>query len=138
MLQCLTPPPFPICEIENWFQIFKYHLLEKELVIPVPEDPQSPTVPEINAIDAMKKKIIIHLINSMDKEMFAKLITLLAPNEPIDETMESIEKTLVVHLAHKPTILSERHALHFLKQKSGEDTGQYVMKLREQAINSAE
>ena len=123
-----------ISDIENWFQKFRYHLLEQELVIPTPADLQNPTDVENRAVEAMKKKIVIHLINSMDTEMFTKLKTLVAPNEPINETMESIEQTLIAHLAPKPTILSERHAFYLLKQKSGEDTGNYVTKLREQAI----
>ena len=103
-------------------------------MIPTPVDLQNPTDVENRAVEAMKKKIVIHLINSMDTEMFTKLKTLVAPNDPINETMESIEQTLVAHLAPKPTILSERHAFYLLKQKSGEDTGNYVTKLREQAI----
>ena len=103
-------------------------------MIPTPADLQNPTDVENRAIEAMKKKIVVHLINSMDTEMFTKLKTLVAPNDPIDETMDSIEETLIAHLAPKPTILSERHSFYLLKQKSGEDTGHYVTKLREQAI----
>ncbi|KAL5248276.1 hypothetical protein ACHWQZ_G017456 [Mnemiopsis leidyi] len=121
-------------DIENWFQKFRYHLLEQELIVPVAENPEDPSANETTAINAMQKKIVIHLINSMDTEMFTKLKTLVAPNDPIDQTIESIEKTLVAHLAPKPTILSERHTFYLLKQKSGEDTGHYVTKLREQAI----
>ncbi|KAL5249516.1 hypothetical protein ACHWQZ_G018395 [Mnemiopsis leidyi] len=121
-------------DIENWFQKFRYHLLEQELIVPVAENPENPSANETTAINAMQKKIVIHLINSMDTEMFTKLKTLVAPNDPIDQTIESIEKTLVAHLAPKPTILSERHTFYLLKQKSGEDTGHYVTKLREQAI----
>ena len=121
-------------DVENWFQKFKYHLLEQELILPVPANPNNITGAETTAINAMKRKIVIHLMNSMDTDMFTKLKTLIAPRDPIDETMESIEQTLVAHLAPKPTILSERHAFYLLKQKSGEDTGHYVTKLREQAI----
>ena len=121
-------------DVENWFQKFKYHLLEQELVLPVPANPNNITGAETIAINAMKRKIVIHLMNSMDTDMFTKLKTLIAPRDPIDETMESIEQTLVAHLAPKPTILSERHAFYLLKQKSGEDTGHYVTKLLEHAL----
>ena len=57
-------------------------------MIPTSADLQNPTDVENRVIEAMKKKIVLHLINSMDTEMFTKLKTLVAPNDPIDETME--------------------------------------------------
>ena len=68
-------------DVENWFQKFKYHLLEQDLVLPEPVDPDNPTEPETTAINAMKRKIVIHLINSMDPEMFSKLKTLICQIE---------------------------------------------------------
>ena len=123
----------PASDVESWFQKFRYHLLEEELVVPVPADTANVTDPETTAINTMKRKIVIHLINSMDTDMFSKLKTLIAPRDPINETIESIEQTLIAHLAPKPTILSERHSFYLLKQKD-EDTGQFITRLREQAI----
>ena len=61
--------------MENWFQKFKYHLLVQDLVLSVPADPNHITVAETTVINAMKCKIVIHVMNSMDTDMFTKLKT---------------------------------------------------------------
>ena len=46
------------------FEKFCYYLIEKELIIPTPIDPANITVPEQEAIDKMKKRQVVHLINN--------------------------------------------------------------------------
>ena len=121
-------------DFEHWFEKFHYHLLEQGLVVPAAADPENVTADEANNISKMKKRIVVHLMNSIDTEMYTKIKHLLALREVIEQSIEIIEEVLLAHMAPKPTILSERHTFYMLKQKTGEDTGQYVTKLKEQAI----
>lgn len=118
----------------TWFEKFRFHLLEENLIMPIPDNPAQPTEEENAEIEGMRRKILIHLMNSMDTHMFSKIKNLIAPRNLIDESLDSIENVLTAHMAPKPTILSERHMFYTMKQRMGEETGQYVTKLREQAI----
>ncbi|KAL5251674.1 hypothetical protein ACHWQZ_G014719, partial [Mnemiopsis leidyi] len=118
----------------TWFEKFRFHLLEENLIMPIPDNPAQPTEEENAEIEGMRRKILIHLMNSMDTHMFSKIKNLIAPRHLIDESLDSIENVLTAHMAPKPTILSERHMFYTMKQRMGEETGQYVTKLREQAI----
>lgn len=72
-------------------------IYSKRLILPVPADQANVSAAETAAVNAMKRKIIIHLIYSMNTDMIAKLKTLLSPCDPINKKVESVEQTLVNH-----------------------------------------
>ena len=73
----------------HWFEKFRYHLLEQNLIMPVPADEENLTALETTAMETMKKSIvIIYLMNSMDTEiMFTNIKNPLAPRELTKETL---------------------------------------------------
>ena len=50
------------------------------------------------------------------------------------EIGETIQAALEQHASPKPTVLKERHKLHWLRQKDGEETGVFFSRLRQQAL----
>ena len=121
-------------DVGMWFEKFNYYLIEKELIIPTPADPDQVTDIEQEAIKKMKKRQVVHLINNMSSEMFSRLKNLMAPKEIGEESLETIQAALEQHASPKPTVLTERHKFHWLRQKDGEETGVFFSRLREQAL----
>ena len=62
-------------DVAMWFEKFGYYLIEKELVLPTPANEDNITGPEQDAINKMKKKQVVHLINNMSNEMFSTMVT---------------------------------------------------------------
>ena len=58
----------------------------------------------------MSKRILVHLMNSRNADMFTKIKNLLAPKELIKETLDSREEVLLALMARKLTILSKQHS----------------------------
>ena len=58
----------------------------------------------------MSKRILVHLMNSRNADMFTKIKNFLAPKELIKETLDSREEVLLALMARKLTILSKRHS----------------------------
>ena len=58
----------------------------------------------------MSKRILVHLMNSRNADMFTKIKNFLAPKELIKETLDSREEVLLALMARKLTILSKQHS----------------------------
>ena len=121
-------------DVAMWFEKFGYYLIEKELVLPTPANEDNITGPEQDAINKMKKKQVVHLINNMSNEMFSRLKNLMAPKDIGEESLETIQAALEQHTSPKPTVLTERLKFHWLRQMDGEETGVFFSRLREQAL----
>ena len=69
------------------------------------------------------------------EQAFALIETLLAPTDIISEdvTFDTIKTVVLGHLRHKTILHFERHLLHSLLQKPGEDAATFMQRLKDQA-----
>ena len=66
--------------------------------------------------------------------LISRLKNLMAPKEIGKESLETIQAALEQHDSPKPTVLTERHKFHWLRQKDGDETGVFFSRLHKQAL----
>ena len=78
---------------------------------------------------ALDKQVPVFL-NAIGATMYGLVRSLLAPTNPIEQSLEDIVPALTAHFKPKPLIVVERYHFHKREQASGESAADYVAELR--------
>ena len=78
----------------------------------------------------MPDKQVPVFLNAIGATMYGLVRSLLAPANPIEQSLEDIVAVLTAHFEPKPLIVVERYYFHKREQASGESVADYVAELR--------
>ena len=120
-------------EVELWFNQFKYHLVEENLVHTIVLVADSTNADKI-AHAAMEKRIVSHFLTSITPAIFNVLSSLVAPQDVGEKTFNELKDTIVSYLSPRPTVLAERFKFHIMYQKAEESTQNFLARLRNTAV----